>query len=75
MSLILYGIIIVLAIIVLGILYYFMRDSASNNFRRARKHHRLGHSYFHQGKGDRAQKHYDLSAEYREKAEKQMKEV
>ena len=55
------------------IFYYYQRDSAKNNFRRARKHHKIAEELYSEGSTEEAEEHYEISREYREKAEKQMK--
>ncbi|MBN2422819.1 hypothetical protein JXB41_06325 [Candidatus Woesearchaeota archaeon] len=60
-------------LIIVLIAYLYLRDSAANNFRRAKKHHKLAEKYYDSGRPDEAKEHYLLSNHFREKAEKQLK--
>jgi len=55
------------------VLYFYLKGSPGNNFRRARKHHKLGEEYHLKGNDEKAKYHYMLSNEYRERAMKQEK--
>ena len=53
--------------------YLYLRDTPKNNFRRARKYHKRAEKYYQEGETILAKENYNLSNEYREKAEKQLK--
>jgi hypothetical protein len=50
-------------------MYYLLnRDTPKNNYRKARKHHKIAEKLYEEGEGDLAQYHYDLANSYRERA-------
>ncbi len=62
-------IIIAIAVIIVAVvLYFYLRDSPENNFRRARRFHKLGDKYFEKGNHEEAKLHYEIAKQYREKA-------
>lgn len=68
-------IIIIIGVLVFAlVLYLFLRDSPKNNFRRARKHHKLGDKYYSSGDHEEAKLHYEIAKQYREKAMEKMGE-
>ncbi|MBT3721525.1 hypothetical protein HN789_05895 [archaeon] len=66
--------IIIAGFILVGVLYFNLRDSPRNNFRRARKHHKLGDKEHSRGDHSEAKLHYEIAKQYREKAMEQMGE-
>lgn len=59
---------VAIGLVVLLFVYLRIRDSADNNFRRARKHHELGQKYYQDGDQEEADVHYEIAKQYREKA-------
>lgn len=69
------GIIIIIVILILALsLYLFLRDSPKNNFRKARRHHKLGDINYSKGNHEEAKLHYEIAKQYREKAMRNMGE-
>ena len=54
----------------IGVLVYYLlnRDTPKNNYRKARKHHKIAEKLYEEGEGDLARYHYDLANSYRERA-------
>jgi|SaaInlStandDraft_6_1057023.scaffolds.fasta_scaffold195089_1 hypothetical protein len=61
--------------IILLIIYFYVRDSPSNNMRRARRHHKLGEKHNKLDDDGEAKLHYEAAKYYREKALEQMGEL
>jgi hypothetical protein len=64
--LIVLGLIVALAFFIT--LYLLLRDSPSNNLRRARKYHMQGQKKYSQGKYEQAKLDYEIAKHYRERA-------
>ena len=64
---------ITFALVVILVLYLNLRDSPKNNFKRAKKHHKIAEELYSSERFEDADEHYLLSNHYREKAEKQLK--
>ncbi|MBD3203043.1 hypothetical protein GF327_02015 [Candidatus Woesearchaeota archaeon] len=62
---------IIVAFLAVIAIYFYMKDSARNNFRRAKKHHKLAEKKYKKKEFGEADEHYELSNFYREKAEMQ----
>jgi len=61
------GFVVVFLIFIL-LLYIRLRNSPRNNLRRARKHHKLGQTYYEDGDDEEAHLHYEIAKQYRERA-------
>lgn len=67
-------IIIIVVLILALVLYLFLRDSQKNNFRKARRHHKLGDINYSKGDHEEAKLHYEIAKQYREKAMRKLGE-
>jgi len=59
---------LVATVIVVGVLYYFLRDSPANNLRRARRYHKLAEKHHNKGNEEKAQLYYEMAEIHRERA-------
>lgn len=68
-----YKILIVIIIIILLIIFwaFYLRDTKSNNLRKARRHHKKGEVAHLKGDEEDAEYHYERAAQFREKAQDQ----